>query len=104
MEYVLIQKTGFKELYLNELKKLELFPSSELVKLYNKQVDIGIVGVYRQAVFLAALRKLFIERFNQSPIKVRENILVSLTGKVREQGGGLCYVNGEPLKQERHGK
>lgn len=98
MEYVLIQKEGFRELYLNELKKLELLPSSELVKLYNKQVDIGIVGVYRQAVYLVALRKMFKDRFNQSPVHVKDNVLVSLTGKVKQKEDALYYLNNQPVK------
>ena len=98
MEYVLIQKEGFKELYLNELKKLELLPSSELVKLYNKQVDIGIVGVYRQAVFLVALRKVFKVQFNQSPVHVKDNVLVSLTSKVKQLQHSLYYLNNQPVK------
>ena len=98
MEYVLIQKEGFKELYLNELKKLELLTSSELIRLYNKQVDIGIVGVYRQAVFIVALRKVFKDRFNQSPVRVKDNVLVSLTSKVKELQHSLYYLNNQPVK------
>ena len=98
MEYVLIQKEGFKELYLNELKKLELLTSSELIRLYNKQVDIGIVGVYRQAVFIVALRKVFKDRFNQSPVRVKDNVLVSLTSKVKQLQHSLYYLNNQPVK------
>ena len=98
MEYLLIQKEGFKELYLNEIKKLELSSSTELIKLYNKQVDIGIVGVYRQAVYLVALRKMFLERFNQSPVHVKDNVLVSLTSKVKQKEDALYYLNDQPVK------
>ena len=98
MEYLLIQKEGFKELYLNEIKKLELSSSTELIKLYNKQVDIGIVGVYRQAAYLVALRKMFLERFNQSPVHVKDNVLVSLTAKVKQIKEQLFYLNNEPVK------
>ena len=98
MEYLLIQKEGFKELYFNEIKKLEGSSSSELIELYNKQVEIGIVGVYRQAVYLVALRKMFLERFNQSPVHVKDNVLVSLTGKVKQKEDALYYLNDQPVK------
>lgn len=98
MEYLLIQKEGFKELYLNEIKKLEGSSSSELIEQYNKQVDIGIVGVYRQAVFLVALRKVFKDRFNQSPVHLKDNVLVSLTSKVKHKEDALYYLNDQPVK------
>ena len=98
MEYLLIQKEGFKELYLNEIKKLEGSSSSELIEQYNKQVEIGIVGVYRQAVFLVALRKVFKDRFNQSPVLVKDNLLVSLTARVKQKDSSLYYLNNQPVK------
>ena len=55
MEYILVQHEGFKEEYLNQIKLLEGVSSDELVRRYNKEVDTGIVGVYAQGIFLAAL-------------------------------------------------
>ena len=40
----------------------------ELVKAYNKEAKSGIVGVHRQALYLAALRQEFKERLKESPV------------------------------------
>jgi hypothetical protein len=74
--------------------------SEELIGRYNKQVEIGIVGVYKQAIFLVALRWVFKKRFNQSPILVEENILVSITDHVQLVNGVLVYLNGEVVRGE----
>ena len=104
MEYLLIQKRGFKELFFNEVEKLQDLSNDQLINRYNKQVEIGIVGSYSQAVFLVALRKFFLERFNASPILLQDNILISLTSKVKQKRGELYFLNNEPLKGYSHGK
>ena len=103
MEYILIQRPDFKEIFLTQIKKLEILPSEKLIELYNRQVEVGIVGVYRQAVYLAALRKQFIDRFNQSPIELKKDILLTLTNKIKVQNGILKYMNGEILKNVNNG-
>ena len=77
MEYILVQHEGFKEEYLNQIKPLEGVSSDELVRRYNKEVDTGIVGVYAQGIFLAALRIAFIKKFKQSPILIKDNLIIS---------------------------
>lgn len=104
MEYLLIQKKGFKELFFNEVEKLQDLSNDQLINRYNKQVEIGIVGSYSQAVFLVVLRKFFLERFNASPILLKDNILISLTSKVKHQRGKLYFLNNEPLNVYSHGK
>lgn len=95
MEYILVQHEGFKEEYLNQIKLLEGVSSDELVNRYNKEVDVGIVGVYAQGIFLAALRIAFVKQFKQSPILVQDNLIISLTDKVKIQEGSLYYFNNE---------
>ena len=104
MEYLLIQRRGFKELFFKEVEKLQGLSENQLINRYNRQVEIGIVGSYSQAVFLVALRKLFLEKFDTSPIQLKDNILISLNSKVKSIAGELCFLNNEPLKQQSHGK
>ena len=104
MEYLLIQRKGFKELFFNEVEKLQDLSNDQLINRYNKQVEIGIVGSYSQAVFLVVLRKFFLERFNATPILLQDNILISLTSKVKLEKGELYFLNNEPLKVYSHGK
>ena len=104
MEYLLIQKKCFKELFFNEVEKLQDLSNDQLINRYNKQVEIGIVGSYSQAVFLVVLRKFFLERFNATPILLKDNILISLTSKVKLERGELYFLNNEPLNGYSHGK
>jgi hypothetical protein len=98
MEYVLIQREGFKEEFVEQIEMLNNLSSEELIARYNRQVEIGIVGVYKQAIFLVALRWVFKSRFNQSPILVEANIIVSITNCVQLINGTLIYLNGEVVK------
>ena len=95
MEYILVQHEGFKEEYLNQIKPLEGVSSDELVRRYNKEVDTGIVGVYAQGIFLAALRIAFIKKFKQSPILIKDNVIIRLTDKVKIKEEALYYFNNE---------
>ena len=93
MEYVLVQREGFKEEFFAAVEGLKELSSEELVQRYNRQVEIGIVGVYKQAIGIVALRYHFRIRFNQSPVQVSNNVIISLTGKVKIVDESLYYLN-----------
>jgi hypothetical protein len=97
MKYVLGQREGFKEEFFAEVKVLKELSSEELVQSYNREVELGIVGVYGQAIRLVALGYHFRTRFNQSPVQVEDNIIISLTGKVKIVDDSLCYLNDVPV-------
>ena len=46
MKYVLIQKPGFKERFLERQETFKAQTSEELIDRYNSRVKTGIVGVY----------------------------------------------------------
>ncbi len=96
MEYVLIVKEGFKEEVTGHMEELEKLTNEDLIKRYNRQVEIGIVGVYAQAVFLASLRYVFLERFGKSPVSI-DRIIVKLNDKVMLKEGVLYYLNEEEV-------
>ena len=93
MIYVLIQLEGFREEFLEQLARYKKMTSEELVASYNRQVEIGIVGVYRQAISIAALMVEFDKRFTQTPILLEANILLSLTDKVKIVDNELRYLD-----------
>ena len=93
MEYVLIQRSGFREELLKNRAQLEKLGNEELVTSYNRQVEIGIVGVYSQAVFLAAMRFVFLKRFGMSPVEMEEGILLKLNKPVKLVKEGFVYID-----------
>ena len=99
MEYMLIVKEGFKEEVAGHMEQLEKLSNEDLIKRYNRQVEIGIVAVYAQAVFLAAMRYVFLARFQKSPVSIYERIIVKLNDKVLLKDGILYYLNGEEVLQ-----
>jgi hypothetical protein len=82
MDYVLIVRDGFKEQMHENRLNLEKLTDDELVDAYNRQATIGIVGVYQQAVYLASMRSVFLERFNESPIRIEDGNILKLKGLV----------------------
>ena len=91
MKYILIQRPGFKERYINEINKLNKSTSEQLIQLYNANVKTGIVGVHAQAIMLVALRHVIKSRFGVCPIKIEDNIILSLTGSVIISDDKLFY-------------
>ena len=93
MKYILIQKPGFKEKYFEHLDEFKYQSSEELISIYNQNVRTGIVGVYAQAIMLVAIRFEIKRRFGVSPIKLKDNMILSLTGKVKISNGKLIYLD-----------
>ncbi len=85
MEYLMIPRPGFREEVLEHYNLIKDCSDEELIDSYNRQAEIGIVGVYKQAIHLLAMRLLFKERFDYSPIVIKDQVVISLSGKVTAQ-------------------
>jgi RNase P/RNase MRP subunit POP5 len=97
MEYVMITRPGFREELRERYEEMQGYTNDELVEHYNRSVEIGIVGVYAQAVNLLAMRVLFCERFGHSPVVVKDQIIIGLTGTVKIDDGELFYLDGQKV-------
>ena len=91
MEYLFIQRPGDREKIMELLKEFKQCSKEELVSRYNRTVEVGIVGVHAQAQMLVALYNAFKTAFGKSPVKVEENIIISLTGKIELIGEDWQY-------------
>ena len=91
MEYLFIQRPGDREKIMELLKEFKQCSKEELVSRYNRTVEVGIVGVHAQAQMLVALYNAFKTAFGKSPVKVEENIIISLTGKIEMNGEDWHY-------------
>lgn len=65
----------------------------ELVRLYNKEFEIGITGEYFQQLYLICFLYIFNKRFNKSPIVGVDNKKVLMTGKAFLSKGQLIIRN-----------
>ena len=86
MEHVHIQRGGDREKLIKYNDMFDSYSNKELIDSYNSSVNTGIVGVHEQALFLIAKRWVFNNRFGKSPIKLKDNILISLSGKIAQEG------------------
>lgn len=92
MEYILIDRAGDAKIIADYKKRLETYTLNTLVKAYNKEVKYGIVGVHRQALYLAALRQEFQDRLKESPIYILEHIL-GLVGPIELVNGNIRIID-----------
>ena len=98
MEYLLVLKPGSRETLIAMKQELEEKTIDELIAVYNRQVEIGIVGVYRQALFIATLRAEFLQRTGQSPIELEQGMLLKLSDPIKRVGNKLYYLNDDVVK------
>lgn len=92
MEYMLIQKKGDKEIVTEQVKEFLKLSKQELVDRYNRQVEIGIVGVRAQSLMICALGYAFEVKFGKSPVSFIYNMILGLTGKIILKGDDYEYV------------
>ena len=82
LEHLYIQRIGDRERVIEFYENLKKSSKAELVASYNNAVRIGIVGAHAQALHLIALNWSFHDAFQKSPIKIEDNVLISLTGAI----------------------
>ena len=81
MKYVFISRKVDPEAFKAFYDNLKFVSNENLLKQYNRQAELGIDGVHAQALKLLAMRKVFLERFAESPIFIEDDIVISLSGK-----------------------
>ncbi len=91
MEYLFIQRAGDREKIMELLIEFRQCSKEELVSRYNRTVEVGIVGVHAQAQMIVVLHQAFKVAFEKSPIKIVDNAIISLTGKIELIGDDWQY-------------
>lgn len=81
--YIFILREGDIDKIKSYKKSINDISDSVLIEEYNREFDIGITGVHQQALFLIVLNNQFKVRFNNSPISIDNNYLISFNGKVK---------------------
>lgn len=92
-EHLYIQRTGDRERVIEFYENLKKSSKAELVASYNNAVRIGMMGAHAQGLHLIALNWSFQDAFQKSPIKIAENVLISLTGAIELKDDVWEYLN-----------
>lgn len=85
MKYVFISRRGDKEQFQSFFKFLKNLKDEELIKHYNREAGMGIVGVHAQAIKLLALRRVFMERFGKTPVIIEDEVGIVLSGEIEPE-------------------
>lgn len=93
MEYLFIQRPGDREKIMELSVNFKEKTKQDLIESYNNSFTTGIVGVHAQAQMLIVLRSAFKIAFGKSPIKIEDNSIISLTGKIELIGDDWQYSN-----------
>ena len=92
MKHIYIRREGDRDSIIKNYSHYSKLNNSELIQAYNKQVKCGIVGAHAQALDIIALRKAFLERFNKSPVTIEDEIIIGLSGKIREAKNSYYHM------------
>jgi len=98
MEYMLLIREGFWEEVQKNMLAIGKFTDEELVQAYNRNVKIGIVAAYAQAVYLVSMRYVFLERFKKSSVLINDKIILKLSGMVKLENDVLFYLDNQPVE------
>jgi hypothetical protein len=98
MEYMLLTKANFWTEVENHMIEINKMTDQELVQSYNRKVEIGIVAVYAQAVYLVSFRYVFLERFKKSPIQINDGFILKLTEKIKLENQDIMYLDNTPIQ------
>lgn len=72
--HIHIQRKGDDQIILDYIKSFKTYDDAKLIEAFEAQKKCGITGVHQQALYLIALRTVMMERFNDSPITIEDNL------------------------------
>ena len=78
LEYLYIAAPGDREIVMKNYEELKLRTDQEILDSCERQAKIGIVGSRSQALYLVALRKVMLERFDETPIYIANDYIIGI--------------------------
>jgi len=90
--HIYIPRKGDKEILLERRDYFRSLSDNELIDSYNDSCSKGFFGSHGQALELLAKRRVFIERFNDSPIRLTDGVLIEFTGLVKPTANGWIHI------------
>lgn len=93
LQYLLYPIAGDHEIIVSYKTEFEQLSNDDLIKRYNRSVEIGIVGVRQQSLMIFALGVVFMKRFGKSPVTFEQNLILGLSGEIKADGDSYVHVN-----------
>ncbi len=81
--YIFIQRKEDLQQLVSLENNLNTISQEELINKFNREAKIGFTGVHKQALLILALNQQFIKRFNDAPITIENNSILSLKGVIK---------------------
>jgi hypothetical protein len=97
MQMILIYNNSDRPKVAEHRQKFDAMTKAELVKVYNHQDKMGIVGARAQGIYLVALHFAFLKRFQMSPVRIEEGCIISLTGQIKLVGEHFISLENQNL-------
>lgn len=82
-KYIFIQRKEDFQKLVNLKNNLNTISQEELINKFNREVKIGFTGVHQQALLIIALNQQFIKRYNDAPVIIENNLILSLKGTIK---------------------
>lgn len=82
-KYLFIQRKEDLQQITNLNNSLDNSNQEELINKFNREVKIGFTGVHQQALLILALNQQFIKRYNDAPVTIENNSILSLKGTIK---------------------
>lgn len=82
-KYLFIQRKEDLQQIINLNNSLENSNQEELINTFNREAKIGFTGVHQQAVLILALNQQFMKRYNDAPVAIKNNSILSLKGVIK---------------------
>lgn len=81
--YIFIPRKEDIQQIKNFSNNLQNINQSELINKYNREAKVGFTGVHQQALLIIALNKQFMKRYNDAPVTIENNSILSLKGIIK---------------------
>jgi len=82
MEYLFIPQVGDDDIISHHIQTVSALSHEDLVVRYIKNIELGIIGSRAQALMLYAMGKVFLKSFGESPVYLKDRVLLGLRGRV----------------------
>jgi hypothetical protein len=93
LSYVFIPTEQDVKMIFENFDKYNKLSNEELVAAYNKQADLGIVGVKMQVIHVVAIGKACRDRFGFNPVDIVDNCIVSIKNNIILESDTISYIN-----------
>jgi hypothetical protein len=91
--YIFTQRKEDLQQLINLKNNFNNISQIELIKKFNREAKIGFTGVHQQALLILALNQQFIKRYNDAPVIIENNSILSLKRTIKQIENSIIIYN-----------